>query len=55
MELVNFSLCIDIVLVFFRILVLKEYLVLAKSTIQLKPVLGGVRIDALSISSHEQI
>ena len=38
----------------FHILVLQEYWVLTESRIQLKPVLGGVRIVAISISSHEQ-
>ena len=38
----------------FHILVLKEYWVLTESRIPLKPVLGDVRIVALSISSHEQ-
>ena len=38
--------------IFFHILVLKEYWVLTESRILLKPVLGGVRIVALSISSH---
>ena len=38
----------------FHILFLKEYWVLAENRIPLKPVLGGVRIVALSISSHEQ-
>ena len=38
----------------FHILVLREYWVLMESRISLKPVLGGVRIVALSISSHEQ-
>ena len=37
-----------------HILVLHEYWVLTESRILLKPVLGGVRIVALSISSHEQ-
>ena len=46
--------CIDIVLLFFHILVLQEYLVLKESRIPVKPVLGGVKIVALSISSHEQ-
>ena len=45
---------IDIVLIFFHILVLQEYCVLTESGIPLKPVLGGVKIDALSICSHEQ-
>ena len=38
----------------FHILVLQEYWVLIDSRIQLMPVLGGVRIVALSISSREQ-
>ena len=38
----------------FYILVLHEYWVLVESRIPLKPVLGDVRIGALSISSHEQ-
>ena len=38
----------------FHVLVLQEYWVLVESRILLKPVLGGVRIVALSISSHEQ-
>ena len=48
----NFSPYIDIVLIFFHILVLQENWVLMKSRIP--PVLGGVRIVALSFSSHEQ-
>ena len=48
----NFSPCIDIVLIFFHIQVLHEYWVLTESRIPLKPVLGGVRIVALSISSY---
>ena len=39
----------------FHILVLPEYWVLTENRIPLKPVLGGVSIVALSISSHEQI
>ena len=39
---------------FFDILVLHEYWVLTENKIPLKPVLGGVRIVALPISSHEQ-
>ena len=39
---------------FFHILVLQEYWVLTERRIPLKPVLGGVRIVALCISSHEQ-
>ena len=38
----------------FHILVLQEYCVLTESRILLKPMLGGVRIVALSSSSHEQ-
>ena len=38
----------------FHILALQEYWGLAESRIPLKPVLVGVRIIALSISSHEQ-
>ena len=41
-------------LIFFHILVLREYWVLTVGIIPLKPVLGGVRIVAFSISSHEQ-
>ena len=41
-------------LIFFHVLVLPEYLVLTESSIPLKPVLEGVRIVVLSISSHEQ-
>ena len=40
--------------IIFLIPVLQEYGVLTESRIPLKPVLGGVRIVALSISSHEQ-
>ena len=50
----NFSLYIDIVLIFFHILVLQEYWVLTESRISFKPVLVGVRIVALRISSHKQ-
>ena len=39
---------------FFHILVLQKYWVLTESRIPIKPVLGGMRIVALSISSHEQ-
>ena len=35
-------------------LVLQEYWVLRESRISLQPMLGGVSIVALSISSHEQ-
>ena len=38
----------------FHILVLQEYQVLMESRKPLKPVLGGVKIVALYISSHEQ-
>ena len=44
----------DIVLIFFYILVLQEYWVLAEIRIPLKLVLEGMRIVALSITSHEQ-
>ena len=44
----------NIVLIFFHILVLREYWVLTESRIPLKPVLWGVRIVAFSIISHEQ-
>ena len=44
----------SIVLIFFHILVLRKYWVLTEHRIPLKPVLGGVIIVALSISSHEQ-
>ena len=50
----TFSPCIAIVLIFFHILVLQEYLVGRESRIPLQPVIGHVRIVALSISSHEQ-
>ena len=40
--------------IFSHILVLQEYRVLTKSRIPLKPVLRGVRIVALSVSSNEQ-
>ena len=61
----NLSLCFCVELVkllpvhrysvdIFHILVLQEYWVLMESRILLKPVLGGMRIVALSISSHEQ-
>ena len=39
-------------LIFFHILVIQESWVLVESRIPLKPVLGGVRIAALTISSH---
>ena len=45
---------INIVLIFFHVLVLQEYWVLTESRIPLKLVLGGVRIVALSSSSREQ-
>ena len=38
----------------FHILVLQEYWVMTESRILLKPVLGSVRIVALSVRSHEQ-
>ena len=38
----------------FHILVLHEYRVLMENRIPIKPVLVGMRIVALSISSHEQ-
>ena len=44
---------LNIVLIFFHILVIKEYWVLMESRILLKLVLGDMRIVALSISSHE--
>ena len=44
---------IDIVLILFHILILQENWVLAETSIPLKPLLAGVRIVALSISSHE--
>ena len=50
----NFSQCIDIMLIFLHILVLQEYWVLTETRIPLKPMLGGVKIVALSVSSHEQ-
>ena len=53
--MLSYFLNMDIVLIFFHILVLQEYWVLTESRIPLKPVLGGVRIVALSICSHEQI
>ena len=46
--------CIDIVLIFFHNLVFQQYWVLTESRIPVRPVLGDVRIVALSISSHEQ-
>ena len=49
-----FSLCIDIVLICFHIVVLREYWALTKNRKLLKLVLGEVRIVALSINSHEQ-
>ena len=42
------------VLIFFHTLVLQEYCHLTESRIPLKPVLGGVRTVALSISSYAQ-
>ena len=47
--------CNDKVIIFFHILVLQEYWVLVKSRIPLKPMLGGMIIFALSISSHERL
>ena len=49
-----FSPYVDIVLIFFHVLVLLEYWVQTESRILLKPELGCVRIVALSISSHKQ-
>ena len=43
------------VLIFFHILVLQEYWVLTESRIPLKAVLRGMRIVALSISSHNRL
>ena len=43
-----------IVLIFFHILVPREYWGLTESRIPLNPVLGGMRIVALYISYHEQ-
>ena len=48
------SIVVALVLIFFHILVLQEYWVQTESRTPLKPVLGGARIGALSISSHEQ-
>ena len=42
-----------VLLIFFHILFLREYWILTESRIPLKPVLGGMRIVVLSISSHE--
>ena len=51
----NLSPCIDILLIFFHILILQEYWVLMESRIPFKLfVLRGVRVVALSISSHDQ-
>ena len=50
----KFSLCTNIVLLFFHILFLQEYWVPTENRIPLKPVLVDLRIVALSISSHEQ-
>ena len=47
----DFSQCIDIVLILFHILVLQEYWVLTESRIPLKLVLGDVRIVTLFIDS----
>ena len=46
---------IDIVLIFFHVLVLQEYWVLTESRIPLKLVLECVRIVALSSSSHVRL
>ena len=46
--------CIEKELIFFQNLVFQQYWVLVVSRITLKPVLGEVRIVALSISSREQ-
>ena len=43
------SVCIDIVFIFFHILVLQEEWVLTEIRIPLQPVLGGVRIVALVV------
>ena len=45
---------LNIVLIFFHILIIPEHWVLPKSRIPAQLVLGGVRIVALSISSHKQ-
>ena len=50
----NFSPCIDLVLIFFHILDFLEHWVLRESIIPLKPVIGGMRVVALSISSHKK-
>ena len=44
-----------VALILFHILVLRDNSVLTESRIPLKPVLGGVRIVALSISSTDSI
>ena len=44
----------SIVLIFFHILVLREFWVLTENRIPPKTVLWGVRVVALSISCHEQ-
>ena len=50
----NFSPCINMVLISFSYSGPSGILVLVESRIPLKRVLGGVRIVALPISSHEQ-
>ena len=45
---------LNIVLIFYHILIIPEHWVLPKSRIPAQLVLGGVRIVAPSISSHEQ-
>ena len=50
----NFPPCIDKVL-YFHILVLLEYLVSAESRRPFKPVLGGMRAAALSISVTQRL
>ena len=49
-QILNLLKLVDI----FHILVLQEYWVLGEGGVPLKPVLGGMIIVALSISSHEQ-
>ena len=49
MELVKLLPCIDIVLIFFHVLILQEYWALMESRMPLKLVLWDVRIVALSI------
>ena len=50
-DLVKIKHAVDIVLIFFHILILQEYWVLMESRKTLKPVLVGMRIFVLSISS----